>query len=69
MTVSRDLEYLLSICKSRGIPTDGWFTASVRANPIQIYDRSGFKALINRNNGSIRIYDRSQSAIEPVVMV
>ncbi len=59
--------HLEIFCDHFGFPSDDWICHSVKENPIRIYDRQGFKAIENRKNGIIAMYDLSVSSIHPVV--
>lgn len=40
---------------------------SMRDSPLQIYDRPGYKALIENDTGMITIFDRRYSAWLPII--
>ena len=62
-----EIDDIKELCEVNGMPTEGWKTHSIPENPVQIYDREGFKAILNRDCGRIRIYDLSKSRIRPVI--
>lgn len=62
-----EIEDIKRLCEGRGMPTDGWMTFSVPENPVQIYDRPGFRATVNRDTGRIRVYDLAVSRIRPEI--
>lgn len=49
------------------MPTTGWNMTSMRDSPLQIYDRPGYKALIENDTGRITIFDRRYSQLFPVI--
>lgn len=58
---------LLDLCKRNNIPFMGWQCNSLPTTPVQIYDRPGYKALMEVDTGKISIYDRRLSALFPIV--
>lgn len=63
-----DIEDIKELCRGAGMPTDGWLTRSSPDNPVQIYDREGgLKAIVNRMENRIRIYDPAVSRLHPVI--
>lgn len=63
-----EIEDIKRLCEENGMSTEGWFTRSVPENPVQIYDKDdGMKAIVNRIENRIRIYDPTVSRLDPVV--
>jgi len=61
------IDTILQLCRSAGIPTESWYTSSLPDTPIQIYDRPGYKALLDIPNNRFSIFDRRLSVLFPII--
>jgi hypothetical protein len=62
-----NLNDILTLCRDNRMPTTGWTRTSMPDNPLQIYDRPGYKALIDTTSGRVTIFNRKFSALYPVI--
>ncbi len=60
-------QILTDLCVENGIPADNWSTHSLAPTPVQIFDREGYKALVEPDINAVAIYDLSVSRLFPVV--